>query len=339
MDDEQPLPLFNRHLDNLRSVCPEAADVFVCPICFTVFPRNEALDPLRVNLGHIWPKFIRNTIESDVAKHQHVLLCESCNSKAGYRGDHEMQEFEIARQGDEAGTPTRKRRIIIRPSNGDQELQLRAFYKSTGDKTASLTFRDHRNAFTYNEKYRRYREYAEQQVRCDVYVLPHDANWHLAQAGWLTSAYLYAFYTFGYRYIFHKSLDLVRNYILSSLDGSTNSSLDYRPDKVLSARTCSVHYSEQPNIMYMIPTLETAQIHFLEVSFLDYHVRLPGRDVHLVAKANEQTPDPDFQIGMASEGHIAHVERCHWDDLFDPVNYCVVGNKFSDQVSSAPNTE
>lgn len=325
MKNQTPSTLFEYHLMNLQSVCLQAGEVFVCPLCFTVFSREEVSDPNKVNLGHIWPKFLRNMGEDDTPKHQHVLLCKSCNSEAGYRGDHEMQEVEIARQGDKSERPTRKRQIWIRPKTGEPDVRLRAYYRSVDEKSATIRFQDHPNAFKYNERYLRYNEYARSQIPCDVIVYPHDANWQLAQAGWLTSAYLFAFYTFGYRYIFHHSLDAVRDYILSSFDENVDRTLDYEADKPLSVRTCAVHYSSQPNIMYMIPVVGTKQIHFIGVDYLDYHVRLPGRDNHLVAQENSDEPDEEVQLSLAAKGHVSHAERCHWDDLFDPVDYCVIG--------------
>ena len=58
--------LFKHHLSDLKRVCPRAGDVFVCPICFSVFSKEEAFDTEKVNLGHIWPKrlFVKSGMAS-----------------------------------------------------------------------------------------------------------------------------------------------------------------------------------------------------------------------------------------------------------------------------------
>ena len=71
--------MFERHLEDLRRICPAVDEVFVCPICFKVIHRDDVTKET-VDLGHVWPEFIRNNLGSDVAKHQQVLLCKSCNS-------------------------------------------------------------------------------------------------------------------------------------------------------------------------------------------------------------------------------------------------------------------
>ncbi len=319
---------FQRHLENLKSVCPDADDVFVCPICFSMFSSREVLNRDLVNLGHIWPGFIRASASGDSAKHQQILLCKSCNSKAGYRGDNEMQMFEETRQGEKMGKPSRKRRIFVRPSNGDREAQFQAYFSHKDDKNFSLTFRERRDKYEHNENFKRYREYAKKQIPCDVIVYPYDINLSLAFAGWLTSAYLFAFYTFGYRFILHKSLDPVREYILQSFERRTDNRLDFHDDKTVSVRTCAKHFFQKPTIDYMIPPIGNKTPHHLEVSFLDYHVRLPGRDNYIDdAMLNEGNPQ-DIMISMNSENHIAHAERCHWDDLFDDIDYYVQGSEF-----------
>ncbi|MEQ8676399.1 MAG: hypothetical protein RLP44_04930 [Aggregatilineales bacterium] len=321
MSKKRPSNLLDKHIANLKSVCPNADVVFVCPICFSIFTYEEAQNPANVNLGHIWPKYIRNTTEDESVKHQQVLLCTCCNSQAGSIGDNQMQEFEITRQGEKEGKPSRKRKMSFISRNRQESFSIYDYFNKEDGKSGSITFEGTPDKFKYNKDYRRIDELITNQEHFDLIVYPHEASWDLAQVGWLTSAYLFAFYTFGYRYIFHNSLDKVRNYILRSFEGETKYDLEPNPLKNVCVSICNVHYEETPNILYILPKQGTDQIHFLEINFLDRHIRLPGREHYIFILESD---DPEIFVGMSVEnGLVANSELNQWDYLFYYTHYCV----------------
>ena len=99
----------------------------------------------------------------------------------------------------------------------------------------------------------------------------HEMKPFLAEAGWITSAYLLAFYTFGYRYIINADLDRIRDYILWSLSDTSD-----QPPKFddFGIQECRSHYYQEPEIGLVIPLDGKTGVH-LEISIFDYHMELP----------------------------------------------------------------
>jgi hypothetical protein len=329
--------LFTQHLEDLKCVCPNAGDVFVCPICFKVIDRNNAGS--ETSLGHIWPSFIRASSEKDTAKHQQVLLCTKCNNTAGRRGDNEMQKREQERQGQ------LPHRMSINPKDGTAPFDIFVFIdkiETHEDEDSEITFRFQmpKGEFLNSEKMRRFRMYQENQEKLDVIVAGFNTNWYLAQAGWLTSAYLFAFYVFGYKYIFHTALDPVRNYILQSFENKVDSRLTMHTCSKMSVQTCTLHKNSEPVIVYQIQTEGKPKPHHLEVSFLDYHVRLPlgmrksqiwtETDISEILGSQttmlEQIPD-NAMLAMDVSDHRPHGGNCIWDKIMAVNNYDIVENQ------------
>ena len=116
-------------------------------------------------------------------------------------------------------------------------------------------------------------------------IQPHHEHRHdLATVGWITSAYLLAFYAFGHRYAFHEALDPVREYILTSFEDIGPERLVLPASIVLDLNECTAHFFEDPEIGLLVPFDGSLNVH-LQVSFLDYHVRLPFHFVRFVLQA------------------------------------------------------
>ena len=290
--------LFRAHLADLRSVDSEYSDAFVCPICFRSFPiaaiYNEELTD-----GHAWPDYIREKSSSALAKSQRVLLCKRCNSKAGSRGDKQMQLLERIKDGEKEGQLYDERYIEIIRTPGQKPMYLRAKIIQTGELTSRISFerdKDHKQWKRNDPKMREELLFLiAQGERFSMIVPPpkgFDSN--LARVGWLTSAYLLAFYTFGYRYIFHKSLDAIREYILASFDEEAMKKLPFPNSDVISVRACDEHYYNDPRIELDIPVDGNLPIH-IEVSFLGYRVALPFPVVPEILSEVIRTKSPDFE--------------------------------------------
>lgn len=318
--------LFKHHLSDLKRVCPRAGDVFVCPVCFSVFSMEEALDKEKVNLGHIWPKFIRDNSPSEDVKHQHVLLCKACNSRAGALGDLEMQKFEEYKREKKSENSFLKRKALFISRTENFSMPSDILYRKTGEKSFEVEFDKPADFFRHNQNYKKF---STGQTKCDILIMP-QFDIKLALVGWLTSAYLFAFYTFGYRYIFHKNLDKVREIILNSLKDNVVHEFDSTAKSNLSSYSCSQHFYESPTILYITPIQGLDQRHFIEISFLDHHVRLPGRNFYIEQIASDLSKVEDnTRIAIAPNKHIPHDGFCEWDELFADVNYQVVGNAIS----------
>lgn len=200
------------------------------------------------------------------------------------------------------------------------------------EKGLTLTFpvRKKTGQPLYNPKEKQKSEQYFALGPCTVIVretYPFEEKWRYAQVALLTSAYLLAFYAFGYRYIFQAYLDPVREYIRSSFAGNPDSRLDFQETKTVTVRVCDQHFNNDPEIDFLPAIGESP--HYLEISFLDYHVRLPYTHPFIVP--NEFLP---LQLGTrgitirASE-HIAHLGICGIDSLIGEPSYDIQGNKLS----------
>jgi len=102
----------------------------------------------------------------------------------------------------------------------------------------------------------------------------HELRSGLAKVGWMTSAYLLAFFTFGYRYILDDALGPLRDYILSSFGDDPGVANLPASDEIglTECGVCPPH--DEPEIGLVIPLDGHTPVH-LQISFLDYHMRLP----------------------------------------------------------------
>ncbi|HLE04857.1 MAG TPA: hypothetical protein VI729_09655 [Anaerolineales bacterium] len=272
--------LFRAHSQDLESIHPELANRFMCPICHRLFSLDDiGADVLTV--GHIWPEDFRSHSQSELARHQHILLCHECNSNAGRRGDKQAQVFEGLRRGEESGDLFGERLLEARTGPGEEPIRLRARVRIEhgDDISGKITFEvdQQRQAWARNDprQEERFRSLARTGERFSVLVHPdRRAVPELARAGWITSAYLNAFHTFGYRYILQDAvIGTVRPYILNSIYNDVES-LHFPESEDFAVFDCSDHPTDDPVIAVVIPAESNDKIH-LRVSFLKNEVSLP----------------------------------------------------------------
>jgi hypothetical protein len=314
--------LFEQHSEDLRYVCPEAEDAFVCPICFTVFLAENLDDDLkqqRLGYGHIWPKRVKKTIRW--AKPKKVLLCKNCNSKAGDQGDAMVNLFEQIKEGEKTGKLPGERLIQIITTSGKKPIEIRAeVTEKPEDKgkryNAQLILSSNINN---PEDLKRLDEFLKQGGDSDVIISPHPrANVPVGQVGILTSAYLLAFCTLGYKYIFQSCLDLVREYILNSFDKKVDDRLDFLESKDTCVWACSECNKFDPEIFFVIIPDRVETPRHLEINFLNFHVRLP-------------VPLDSFSIKIPEET-LSDLRRTHGEhiriaaDCTDPQAEKLLGN-------------
>lgn len=207
--------LFQAHLQDLQSLedfedLGIADGVFVCPICGNQYTE----DSNQFSIGHVWPDVLRKGNRF----HSHaVLLCEYCNHTAGSRGD-----AQIGRAIEEAEAhATRRypeRRMIFRSHENPREpLKINASISildvEEGEgSSGTITLSPMRN----NPANIRRLKGGE---KFDVSIEPHPLlRPQLVQAGWVTSAFLLAFYALGYRYMLSAAAEQIRNYLWSSFN-------------------------------------------------------------------------------------------------------------------------
>ena len=342
---QQREDLFQYHTENLQAVCPRAGNVFVCPICFRVFTPKDLDDQItvperRLSIGHVWPEDFH--LRSQRAKQQQVLLCRPCNSKAGSHGDAMMQKLERLRASSVLGKlgETRLVEVIPSPPHGwtKEPARFRAEVETQSEDGKQFTVTPVAKQSDPKElaKFHHYTT----QGPCSVTVyspkVPAKVRAHFVpfvQVGWLTSAYLLSFYTFGYRYIFQACLDPIRAYILSSFEKKVNNRLFFQESQTLGVSTCNVHFNDHPEIDFVLYAFKEEVSPHLETSFLRYHVRLPVQHIDIpLDVSNELEMSNKFatlndvrNIVARASGHRAHAYQCSWDEILGKPDYYVEG--------------
>jgi hypothetical protein len=273
--------LFNAHALDLTSIFPEIKDIFVCPICLNEFTKSE-INSTNLSDGHIWPDYIRGRSRSAKASSQHVLLCKSCNSKAGSRGDAHMQAREQVHDANVAGKLFGDRKItVLLPDKKAAPIQLHniGVQVDKASKIVTLSFprkRNKRNWLGNNpSEQARFTQAVQSDSKFDMIVHPQNSlRPVLWRVGWLTSAYLYTFYTFGYRLILHPEFDPVRRVISDSFIADKRKEFEFPESNYLRVIACGAHNSPEPRMTIAVPVKANEYAH-IEVDFLNYHVKLP----------------------------------------------------------------
>lgn len=320
--------LFDSHLADLNTVLQESGTTVICPICMTEY-SEEDLGNGNLTDGHVWPEYIRKKTNSKIAPLQRVLLCKICNSTAGSRGDKQMQLREKIKDGEGSGEFYDERNIQIITTPGKEPITLRAkiSLKEREIIEGQISFQVDKRTGQWIRNNPREQEIFLEATKNDKFTLivnpPHELKSGIAPVGWITSAYLLAFYTFGYRYILHPSLDKVRTYILQSFDDEVSKILEMPDLDNFGLTECKEHYFDDPEIGLIIPMNREKNIH-LQVSFIDYHIRLPLQFVSHVLEAmilNEPEKAKALQDNIGSDKYSyipvacnkSNGHDCLWD--------------------------
>lgn len=255
--------LFQAHSQDLLELgCSK--DRFFCPICGQSYSRENIEYDLTI--GHVWPKLFRESNKT-LNKYQ-VLLCKYCNSMIGASGDAQMQLAEKYKEAERSGElGYRKVRLII--PGRDQTIRLSADIHRIGESNARLSFSVRRNN---PAEVVAFKAMADSNQKFNLIVEPpHLIRTEVAKSGWITASYLFAFYTFGYRYLFNEYMEPVRKYIWDTL----RSDAVALPDSVRVGeyKNPQIYFSE-PQIEINIPLNSPDPIH-LEIKMARYLISLP----------------------------------------------------------------
>jgi hypothetical protein len=277
-NERKLIALFDSHTTDLNNVYPGAGDIFVCPICRNRFTRQNILDK-RLTDGHVWPDYMRAKRGNRNAKTQRVLLCQPCNSNVGSHGDKHMQLMQEVRDGLDSGNLHGERLIRLVESSNNVTIKLRTDVSIESDKVINISGQIDengkwlRNDPKMQEKFELLAK-QEEKVAIEIHSPKQYIAPNLTIAGWITSAYLFAFYRLGYRYILNDTLAPVRKYIIRSSIKSNAEKLVLPASPVISFQEYKKLYFPDPELHLIIPIDGKSHVH-LQISFLKYQVRLP----------------------------------------------------------------
>jgi hypothetical protein len=265
--------LFDAHTKDLNELLIEPEEIIVCPICLTEFTR-EAIDQKLVNDGHVWPKLIRK--KSKRAGHIQVILCKKCNERSS-QADNQMQIFEKVKEGDKTGELYGTRLIEFLDGGNDKPAQARVNVQVTGDNSIRITGRiDENKRFLDSSPTDQKRLEAiftgEKKVGVTIHQ-PKNYKPGIVPGAWITSAYLMAFYSLGYRYIMQPGMQVVRDYIINSFENES-AKLPIPNEENFALENFVDKSYPDPLISFVFPPGNTAKVYLL-VAFLDVAVRLP----------------------------------------------------------------
>lgn len=275
--------LFDAHMQDLQEVQPGLREVVACPICLGIFSR-EAIARKQLTDGHVWPKDFRQ--DSPKVSQMRVILCKNCNNTAGSKGDKQMQLMELIKKGEETGELYGKRIVEIRKKTKEPPVKLPVtIFRNINDNSISITGSVDENINLPKISHKdqiRFKEIIESKLPVSITINPNqELRPGIVPAGWITSAYLMAFYGLGYRYILHESLNPVRQYIKQSLDQLSSKSLSLPKDENFTIREYKDKFFPEPELLFIYP-LENGKRVYLQINFLKYEIRLPFRFVKKV---------------------------------------------------------
>lgn len=221
-----------------------------------------------LTIGHVWPNLFREKKHA-LEKYQ-ILLCSYCNSKAGSSGDAQMQLAEKHKNAERAGL-LEDRKIQLVASDNQKPIKLQANVTRTDKTGARLVFSAKRNSPTEIEAFKKMA--ASKQKFNLIVQPPRLVNTEKAKAGWVTSAFLFAFYTLGYRYLANEYMNPVRQFIWDSFDKKTVA----MPDSVSVGeyKNKEVNFDE-PRLEINIPLNPPDPCH-VEIKMARYVISLPFR--------------------------------------------------------------
>lgn len=237
-----------------------------------------------------------------------------------------MQLRERIKDAEKEGRAYGERRVQVIRTPGSQPINLHAMSRVQEEETTirgTMTFEVDKVTGNWArnspEEEARFLSLGQDTVSAVIIHPHHELRPNLPQVGWLTSAYLLAFYTLGYRYILHESLDPVRQHILSSFSSATVRSLRFPTSDEIALWECVDCFHQDPEIGVSIP-LDGESPVCLEISFLDCHLNLPFRFVpQVLEQLVFSVPEIQSQLPelVKSGGSLYSPVACTKSDIHD----------------------
>jgi hypothetical protein len=256
--------LFDAHNVDLQSIFPNIGNIFICPICGNGFPKDDIYKEI-LDKRDIWPGYIRDTYPQ--FGNPLVLLCKRCNSTTGSRGDAQMQISQKVKDGEKEGSLYGERKTQFIRDSGVEPINLNASIINFRNNNifAKINFSAARNNPLDIE---RFKEITKTGEKGKFQILPNpELKPGIPEVGWITSAFLYAFYTFGYHYMLHPKINPIREFILDSFEGVPNIPED------CTIREYNDKFFDTPELHVMTPF--NGEIVHLRICALSYQINLP----------------------------------------------------------------
>jgi hypothetical protein len=327
--------LFEAHAADLESNTG-LIDQFMCPICHRLFMFRD-LAAGALTIGHIWSRGLRDLAQSSTAA-QKVLLCKDCNSQAGSRIDSHAQLREQIREGNESGELSGVRIIEIPrgPTKPSIRLRARVHIDQASEIKGKLVFdldqRRRQWARNNPEEEAKFRAISASGETFSILINP-DRRLapKLPQAGWIASAYLFSFFTFGYRYILQEQVDKrVRSLIVHALYGDIDL-LEFPLESNFAVYEISTVSVSNAELGVVVPAQKDVNV-YLRIRFLHNEVRLPFPFVPEVLGSLLFSRIPDFRERLKEveddKGFLYVPIRCTKLDGHDCVWDHVLGKPF-----------
>ena len=227
---------FQRGVEAYQRLASDTAELYRCPICLTLFPR-DAVTKRDLTLEHVPPK--------SIGGREICLTCKACNSLGGGSGDFafaewkRLEEFATAYNGkgestEMVGLTAGGIRLNVFVDVRDGQMHFR------GDNRINApTKRD-----AQREHFRRQREAGKRlEFKLDLPFLPEGRALFLAQ---LRTAYLAAFCTIGYRYAMDDNLSVVRHQLLNPDESLVPDDALFIPKPGAAPAEAMVTHAKQP---------------------------------------------------------------------------------------------
>lgn len=315
--------LYHAHNADLSSVNPDLGDKIVCPICLGIFTVDD-IENNKLTDGHVWPDYIRD--KSREARSHRVLLCHRCNTLSGSRGDKQMQLREKIKESDENGEFYGERLMKIVRGPANKLIELRVSLSKTGELSYSFKSNWKRNN---PKEIERLRTLQADDTKGSIQIHPHhELITGLSEVGWITSGFLFAFYSLGYRYIFQEALIPARNYILESFRSIDTISQFQSSD--FGIREYPVNRFPDPEIGIVIPVDGQTNVH-LQIDYLSYQISLPFLFVPEVLTELINIGMPDYkdklQEIIETDGNLYIRVHCTKTEPHDCIWDYVMGRK------------
>lgn len=196
-----------------RSAYPSAPDCFVCPLCLRAF-LPHFLDQDVITIEHVPPRA--------VGGRRLVLTCRDCNSLAGHNLDSHAAAFDqIVRFAH--GTMTQASRVEMRIGSntvhGDiiadgKDIKVQVLDEPRGNRKGTADA-----LTTYFDNMIESGSWSDDEI---TVTIKNGYDGKSAKVSWLRSAYLAAFAVYGYSYILHPEMDIVRQQIQRPADDLIN---------------------------------------------------------------------------------------------------------------------
>ncbi|TVM32538.1 HNH endonuclease [Oceanidesulfovibrio marinus] len=199
---------FEKGVQAYKNYSGEETNNYCCPICGDHFSRTD-LESGKLTLEHIPPK--------SQGGRGIALTCSSCNNKAGYTIDAAVANFEGIKKISALGTKDGKYNDDIKLSLGEGKLNQLNFNLDITNGSQYFYIKPKSNPPNSKEIIKNFFEEHNKQPRGHISQIRLETkrryNHKLALVGYLKSAFLVCFASFGYTYIFDTNLDAVRKQI------------------------------------------------------------------------------------------------------------------------------